>query len=98
MLLFVSAVKMIAEIALMALLGQWVLGLLAGRKRESNFFYQLLGILTKPFVKGVRMITPQAVLDRHIPLATFVLLSMTWFVATLTRISICVEIGIQACR
>ena len=36
MLLVVSAVKLIAEIALMALAGQWLLGLLAGSKRESK--------------------------------------------------------------
>lgn len=98
MLLFVSTVKLIAEIALMAMLGQWVLGLLAGGKRESNFFYQLLAVLTRPFVKGVRLITPRVVIDRHIPLGTFLLLAMTWIVATLTRISICLEIGVQACR
>ena len=34
---------------LLALAGQWLLGLLAGAKRDTNFFYQLLGILTKPF-------------------------------------------------
>ena len=97
MLLFASTVKLIAEIALMALLGQWVLGLLAGAKRESNFFYQLLAILTKPFIQGVRMITPKVVLDRHVPLATFFLLAMAWIVATLTRINICVEVGVQSC-
>jgi len=98
MLLFASTVKLIAEIALMAMLGQWALGLLAGSKRDSNFFYQLLAILTKPFVKGVRMITPRVVIDRHIPLGTFLLLIMVWIVATMTRISLCLEIGVQACR
>ena len=69
MLLFVSAVKLIAEIALMALAGQFLLGVLAGQKRESNFFYKLLQVLTGPFVKGMRLITPKIVIDRHIPLA-----------------------------
>ena len=41
-LLFVSLLKLITEIALMALLGQWLLGLLAGAKRDTNFFYRLL--------------------------------------------------------
>ena len=48
-LLLVSSVKLIAEIALLALVGQWLLGLLAGRKREENFFYRLLQVLTNPF-------------------------------------------------
>jgi len=74
MLLLVSAVKLIVEIALMALAGQFVLGLLAGTKREGNFFYRLLQVLTQPVVKGVRYIAPRAVLDRHLPFAAFVLL------------------------
>lgn len=97
MLLLVSAVKLIAEIALMALIGQWILGLLAGARRDTNFFYQLLSILTRPFVRGTRLITPRIVVDTHVPLVTFLLLAMTWVIATLARISICVQIGVQAC-
>lgn len=98
MLLFVTSVKVIAEIALLALAGQFVLGLLAGQKRDTNFFYKLLQTLTGPFVKGVRLVTPRVVLDRHIPLATFVLLTMVWVVVTITRINICLQIGVAQCR
>ena len=48
MLLLISSVKLIAEIALLSLLGQWILGLLAGQKREQNLFYQVLQVLTRP--------------------------------------------------
>ncbi len=98
MLLFVSSVKLIAEIALMALLGQWVLGLLAGRKRDTNLFYQLFQVLTGPFVRGARMITPRIVLDRHIPLVAFLLLAFAWVFATAQRIQICLQIGVEQCR
>jgi hypothetical protein len=98
MLLFVSSVKLIAEIALFALAGQWVLGLLAGAKRDTNFFYQLLAIVTKPFVRGMRYLAPRQIIDRHLPLAAFVLLSMVWLVATITRINLCLQIGIDQCR
>ncbi|MCM5681042.1 hypothetical protein M8A51_16070 [Schlegelella sp. S2-27] len=98
MLLLASAVKLIAEIALLAFLGQWVLGLIAGRHRETNLFYQLLSILTRPFVKAARFITPKVVIDAHVPLVAFLLLSIAWVAATLTVISICIEIGVQACR
>ena len=54
MLLLVSSIKLIAEIALMALIGQWLLGLLAGATRDTNLFYQLLTVLTGPFIKGAR--------------------------------------------
>jgi len=98
MLLFVSSVKLVAEIALLALAGQFLLGLLAGNKRESNFFYKLLQVLTGPFVKGMRAITPRVVIDRHIPLAAFVLLSTVWVVSTITKINICLQIGVEQCR
>jgi hypothetical protein len=98
MILFVSAVKLIAEIALMALAGQFLLGVLAGQKRESNFFYKLLQVLTGPFVKGMRFVTPKVVIDRHIPLAAFVLLAMVWVVATIVKVNLCIQIGVEQCR
>ena len=98
MLLLASSVKLIAEIALLALAGQWVLGLLAGSRRDQNLFYRLLQVLTNPFVKTVRFITPPFVLDRHIPLAAFVLLASVWLVATIAKINLCLQIGVQACR
>ena len=98
MLLFVSAVKLVAEIALMALAGQFLLGLLAGQKRDTNIFYQLLQVMTKPFVKGMRLVTPKVVIDRHIPLAAFVALAMVWVVATVTKINLCLQIGVEQCR
>jgi hypothetical protein len=98
MLLIVSSIKLVAEIALMALAGQFLLGLLAGAKREKNFFYRLLQVLTNPFIKGMRLITPKAVIDRHIPLAAFVLLAMVWVMATLMKVNLCIQIGVEQCR
>ncbi len=98
MLLFVSAVKLIAEIALMALAGQFLLGVLAGQKRESNFFYKLLQVLTGPFVKVMRFVTPKEVIDRHIPLVAYVLLAMVWVVATIVKVNLCIQIGVEQCR
>lgn len=98
MLLLASSVKLIAEIALLALAGQWVLGLLVGSRRNQNLFYRLLQVMTNPFVKTVRFITPRFVLDRHIPLAAFVLLASVWLAATVAKINLCLQIGVQACR
>jgi len=98
MLLFVSSVKLIAEIALLALAGQWLLGLLAGQKRDKNFFYRTLAVLTDPFIKGARLITPRVVLDRHMPLVAFLLLLMIWIAALIGKINVCLSIGMEACR
>ena len=98
MLLFVNILKTIAEIALMALVGQWVLGLLAGAKRDTNFFYRVLDVMTRPFVRLARLLSPPIVLDRHVPLVAFLLLAFGWLVVTIMKINICVEIGVEQCK
>lgn len=98
MLTSLVLVKLVAEIALMCLLGRWVLGLLAGGRREQNLFYQLLDMAVRPFVLVARFITPRAVLDRHVPLVAFLLLAFTWLAVTVWRIQVCVEIGIHLCQ
>lgn len=98
MLLIVSIIKLVAEIALLSMAGQWLLGLLAGARREENLFYQLLQVLTKPFFASVRWATPKVVIDRHIPLVSFLLLLFVWIAATLTKISVCLQIGVTQCN
>lgn len=98
MLLLVSSVKLIAEIALLALLGQWIVGLLAGARRQQNLFYQMLAIVGRPFVRLARWVSPRVVLDRHVPLVAFLLLSFVWLAATVTKIQTCVRIGVALCQ
>ena len=98
MLFVASTLKLIAEIALLALFGQWVLGLLAGARKDSNLFYQILQIVGKPFVVAARFITPKQVIDRHVPLVAFLLLLFVWIASTLMRIRICLEIGVELCK
>ena len=89
MLLLASALKLIAEIALFSLAGRWLLGLLAGAKRDQNLFYQALSMLTHPFTGLVRRVTPSLVVDRHIPLVTFILLFWVWFFALTEKVQLC---------
>jgi len=98
LLLVVEIVKLLAEIALMCLAGQWVLGLLAGRKRDQNLFYQLFQVLTKPLIAGARLVSPKLVLDRHLPLVAFLMLVFVWIVATMTKIDLCVRMGVHLCK
>ena len=41
---------------------------------------------------------PRVVLDRHMPLAAFVLLASVWMVATVVKVDICLRVGIELCR
>ncbi len=98
MLTAASLIKLVAEIALMALLGQWLLGLLAGARKQQNMFYQMLEIIGRPFVSLARLITPKLVLDRHVPLVAFLLLMFIWLGATAYKIQTCVQIGVELCK
>ena len=98
MLITVVAIKFIAEMGLMAFVGQGVLGVLVGARREQNLVYQLFGVLTRPFVSAVRFITPPVVLARHRPLVACCVLSVVWLTATFFKISWCLQIGVAACR
>ena len=98
MLLFTLALKLIAEIALMALLGRGLLALLAGAGRQTNPFYRVLAVITDPFVRAARWVTPRLVLDQHVPLVAFLLMGLVWLAATVVKISLCLEAGVQTCR
>jgi hypothetical protein len=98
MLTALTLVKLIAEIALMALLGQWILGLLAGAKRQTNLFWQILEIMGRPFVAVARAISPKVVLERHHPLVAFCLVLITWVLVTIGKVQHCVQIGVHLCK
>lgn len=98
MLLLLSTIKLLCEIALLALLGQGMLHLLAGARREHNPFYQLLRILTRPVTAAVRRLAPRRVTDAQLPLVAFCLLAVAWLVVTIEKIRHCVAIGMVGCR
>ena len=98
MILIASTIKLFAEIALMAMLGRWLLGLLAGAKKDNNFFYQILQVVVRPFISLTRLLTPSLVLDRHVPLGTFLMLSFVWLGATLFKIQLCLQLGVAQCK
>jgi hypothetical protein len=98
MLTFLSLLQLILYIPLLALLGQGLLFVLAGPKRDSNFFYQLLKLLSRPFTALVRVITPAKVADQHVPVVTFFLLVIVYLVVTFERINACLQVGLEQCR
>lgn len=97
MLMLILALKAIIEIALLALLGQGVLGLLAGPQRQHNIVYRIFEAVGRPFVSLTRWITPRIVLDRHLPLVAFLLLGFAWLGVTAAKISHCRDIGVASC-
>lgn len=71
----VVILKGLNEVALMALIGQAALFVLAGSTRDKNFAYTLLKTVTSPIMKATRFIAPRFIIDAHIGfLALFLLL------------------------
>lgn len=98
MLTVLNILQLLLYIPLLALLGQGVLFALAGAKRDSNLFYQLLQLISKPFTALVRKITPAQVADRHVPVVTFLLLLLVYAVVTFEKINLCVSLGVEQCK
>ena len=98
MLTVVTAIKLISEIALLALLGQWLIGLMSGAARGRNPFYALLQLLGRPWIRAARCLSPRVVLDCHVPLVAFFLLLLVWVAASFAKVSICLQIGVALCK
>lgn len=98
MLFLLELIQLVLYIPLLALVGQGALFVLAGPRRESNFFYQLLKLMSKPFTYVVRKLTPAKVADAHVPVVTFFVLLIVYAVVTFERINLCVQVGMEQCR
>jgi len=94
-------VSLLLAIPLLAIAGQgivYVLTRVFGQDPKANFFYRLLQVLTQPFIRLARLVSPRIVIDRHIPLVAFLLLAFGWLVATIAKINLCLQIGVEACK
>ncbi len=96
MLWLAVTLKLLAEIALMALIARGVLGLLAGAARERNPVYRLLDLLSRPALRLFRAISPRRVLDRHLPLLATLGLAWIWLAALMLKVSACRALPGQA--
>ena len=98
MLLVVVILKSLIELSLMFVVGRFILGLLAGAKRQSNVFWQLLDVASKPALWVTRRVSPKLILDQHIPLAAVSWLIIAWVLVVMAKIDICLQVGAAACQ
>lgn len=73
-----SILRALVEVAMLALLGQGIVGLLSGTRRQENPIYRIFLVVTRPAILLTRAITPGAIIDRHIPFIAFFLLVWLW--------------------
>lgn len=85
----IGAMRAVVEVALLALLGQGVLALLAGAGRANNPIYRLFRIVTAPALKAARHVTPRRVMDKHLPFVAFLLLFWLWLALAWIKRSLC---------
>ena len=87
----IVVLKALTEVAGVAMLGQGVLWLVAGSKRDQNLFYGIFRTVTSPVMKATRAITPRVILDQHIGLVAFFLLIVLWLGLTIMKIKLFLE-------
>lgn len=90
--------KALTEVAGVAFLGQGVLWVIAGAKRDQNIVYNLFKTLTSPVNRVTRAITPRIILDAHIGLVAFFLLLVIWVALTAIKIKIVLDSVPSAAR
>ncbi len=88
--------KALTEVAGVAFLGQGVLWVISGAKREQNIVYNLFRTLTSPVTRVTRAITPRVILDAHIGLVSFFLLLVLWVALTALKIKLVLEASASA--
>ena len=98
MLLMVVILKSLIELSLMFIVARFLLGLLAGAKRSTNVFWQLLDVAAKPALRLTRRVSPRVILDQHIPLAAASWLLVAWVLVVKVKIDLCLQIGVGACQ
>lgn len=77
-LLIIGILRALVEVALLFLIGQGILALLAGSRRHGNIVYKFFLIVTQPVMKLVRFVAPPQIVDKHLPFVAFFVLFWCW--------------------
>ena len=88
--------KALTEVAGVAFLGQGILWVIAGSKRNENVVYNLFKTLTSPITRVTRAITPRVIIDAHIGLVAFFLLIVLWVALTALKIKLVLDAAAAA--
>lgn len=77
-LLILGVLRALVEVAMLFMLGQGLLYILAGRGRANNPMYKLFVLVTSPVIKVMRLISPPQILDKHLAFVAFFALFWLW--------------------
>ncbi len=77
-LLVLVILRTLTEVALLTLLGQGLLAVLAGARRNTNPVYRVFQVITRPVIVVVRKLSPPQIIDRHLPFVAFFVVFWAW--------------------
>ncbi len=97
MLWFVTSVKLLAEVALMAFAARGLLALLAGAQTPDNLMHRLFWTVTQPVEGLVRRCWPGTPSPRLVPWCAAALALAVWLGAAVAKLSLCVDAGRVVC-
>jgi hypothetical protein len=86
MFVFATALKGLIEVLLVVMIGQGLLYLFAGRRRQENLIYRAFATVTAPIMKAARFVTPRFIVDQHIGFVAFFLLVIAWGLALALKV------------
>ncbi|MBK1679504.1 hypothetical protein [Rhodocyclus tenuis] len=86
--------RALVEVAVLSLLAQGVVGLLAGTARHDNPVYRVFAIITRPALGAIRFLTPRLIRDEHVPLLAFFLLFCLWILLAYLKRTLCLANGL----
>jgi hypothetical protein len=96
-LFWLRLIQLVLAIALLALIGQGVVFVIArsmGQDVSRNFFFRVLETVVMPFTRLCRLITPKIIGDRHVPVVVLSLLSVGYVWVMLAIASACLGQGV----
>ena len=97
-LFWLRLVQLVLAIALLSLVGQGVVFVIAralGQDVTKNFFFRVLETVVMPFTRLCRLITPKIITDRQVPVVVLSLLSVGYVWVMLAIANLCLGQGVR---
>ena len=98
MIQFLNTLQLVLYIGGLSLIGQGILFIFAGNKRDTNLFYQLFQIINRPWTFIAKLISPKMVAERHIPFVAFCVVSVFYIAITIAKVEHCIAMGMVGCK
>jgi hypothetical protein len=93
MLLATIILKGLVEVLLLCFVAQGILFIFAGATRDRNIVYRIFATVTRPVWKATRFVTPRFIVDAHVGLVSFFLLSVLWAVLVVLKVHFYLQVN-----